>query len=330
MEQVETELQALGLSLPTLNDLSKIEIQVQWTVHNLIPQEGVTTIQGKAGTGKTYTVLQIGSCVADGKPFCGRPTIQENAYFIDFENPVPEICRRAKMIGGSNLRVWHLSHDPAPPPLDSDEWEMYKLLEPGLIIFDSLRASHHLDENSSRDMTFIMSRLKELRSMGFTVIGILHSSKADARGYRGSSALIDQCDHALALERVKKVGSDETVDFEDETDLPLRLSVVQKTRFAPCKMYLSFDPEKGMVLARDPGNNMLREMFEILTDYCKTFDSPSQTQFKDLVRQHMGIGKDRFLALAKRGEQVFWTTFADRKRGNRIVYTPVFCADEQE
>jgi hypothetical protein len=68
-----------------------------------------------------------------------------------------------------------------------------------------MRSAHLLDENSSKDMTLVMSRLKELREWGHTIVGILHAPKGDARTYRGSSALIDQCDHALGFEKVKKV-----------------------------------------------------------------------------------------------------------------------------
>ena len=36
-------------------------------------------------------------------------------YYIDFENPLPEIADRMKKTGGSkNLKIWHLGHDPMP------------------------------------------------------------------------------------------------------------------------------------------------------------------------------------------------------------------------
>jgi hypothetical protein len=324
-----SELEALGLNLPTLADLYDLEIKVEWTVDKLIPSEAVTVIHGQGGLGKTWLLLQLGSCVADGKPFCGLETMKGPAYYIDFENPVAELCNRARILGRSSLQVWHLSHTPAPPRLDSREWESYKLLSPGLIIFDSIRAAHNLDENSSKDMTFIMGRLKELRSYGHTVIGILHSPKGDARNYRGSSALVDQCDHSLGMEKVKKVGSDEVVDMEDEVDLPIRLGVIQKTRFSPYKMYVIFDPAKGFRLADNPENSVLREMYDVLKEHCQSFNAPSQTQFKDLITGRLGFGKAKFLALAKRGEGMFWTSYIDKKHNNKLTYTPVFCSDEE-
>ena len=87
---------------------------------------------------------------------------------------------------------------------DSDEWEIYKSFPPGLFIIDSLRSSHLLEENSSKDASFIMGRFKEIRALGNTIILIHHENKAG--GYRGTTAWFDLSDHILKFSRVKALG----------------------------------------------------------------------------------------------------------------------------
>jgi hypothetical protein len=322
------EVLELGLNLPTLDDFFDMEISVEWIVEKLIPKEAITVLHGKGGLGKSYLLLQLGSAIADGKPFCGFSTMKQNVFYIDYENPLPMLCDRAKVLGKSSLAVWHFTHDPPPPRLDGENWEQFKLLPPGLLIFDSMRSSHLLDEHDSKDMSLIMSRLKELCSLEHSIIGVLHSPKGDARTYRGSSVLIDQADHSLGLERVKGIGSDEAVDFEDERDLPLRLGHVHKTRFIPFKTYLKFDPFRGFNVAASPEDGTLEEMRHFLLQYFKNHEAPTQSQFAALIKESMDLGKSRILKLIAKGERGCWTTLIDRKKNNQRTYTPVFYEGE--
>jgi hypothetical protein len=216
-----------------------------------------------------------------------------------------------------------LTHEPKPPRLDSDEWEKYKAFPPSVIIFDSLRASHHLDENSSRDMTIIMSHLKELRSVGHTIIGILHTTKGDARIHRGSGALIDQCDHVLGLTQVKNIGSDESIEDDFDADLPFRLGHIQKTRFIPFKIYLRFDPSEGFKLTPSPEDEAIRTIYQTLKLYCREHTDPSQKAFIEIIKGELDVGRDRSLYFIRRGEGIFWRSFLLRRANNQRVYTPI-------
>jgi len=313
-----------ALVLPTLSDFFDMDIEVEWVINKLIPKEGITVLHGRGGLGKTWLLLQAGACISDGKPFCGLSTIKEPVYYIDFENPKPELIHRSRVLGRSSLQVWHLSHDPPPPRLDDRQWILYKSLPAGVIIFDSMRSAHLLDENSSKDMTIIMSRLKELRELGHTIIAILHAPKGDSRTYRGSTALIDQCDHALGFEKVKAVGSDTAVDADDENDLPFRLGHIQKTRFTPYKMYLRFDPNEGFLLAPDPQQQTLKAMHQALLNHYRSFGPPAQTKFVDIVKAELDFSKGKIINLIKKGDGTLWRSLVERKFDNRITYTPVF------
>jgi archaellum biogenesis ATPase FlaH/virulence-associated protein VagC len=300
-----------------------MDIRVEWVVEKCFPKQSVIVLHGRGGIGKTWLMLQCGSCVAEGKPFAGLATQKMPCYYIDFENSLATLHDRAIVLGRSDLLVWHVSNPIPPPRLDSGEWVRYKALSPGLLIFDTLRASQLLDENSSRDMTLVMMRLKELRDMGFTVVLIHHTPKSDDRIYKGSTAIQDQCDHVLSLDRVKGVGSEQEIDVEeDDWDYPLRLGVRGKTRYEPFSIYLQFDPNKGFEVAPDPDEDNLKNIHSLLLDFkVKETVSPNQTQIVTLAKD-LGLNRKKLLRLLRKGEGRLWHPLPQSKN-RAILYDPI-------
>jgi len=309
--------------LPTLGDIYDMDIQVEWVVDKLIPKQSVIVLHGKGGVGKTWLQLQMGSNVAEGIPFVGQlHVMQMPVYYIDFENSLATLHDRAIVLGKSGLRVWHVSNPIPPPRLDSkDDWERYKKLPLGLLIFDTLRASQLLDENSSRDMAMVMMRLKELRDMGFTVILIHHTPKGDERTYKGSTSIVDQCDHVLSLDRVHDIGSDLEID-DDDWKFPLRLGVRGKTRYEPFSIYLVFDPSKGFDVAPDPDDETLRTIHFLIVKFKKDHGSaPNQTSIVEMVKEH-NINRKKVQRLLRKGEGQFWTVVTSPKTRAKL-YEPI-------
>jgi hypothetical protein len=311
------ELSYLNLNLPSSLEISQMEIKVDWIVKNLIPKESITLLHSIGGVGKSYLMYGIAKSVADGEPFFGLDVMGMNVYYIDFENPLPEIVDRMKKMGGSeNLKIWHLGHDQMPVRFDAAEWEIYKTFPPGLFIIDSLRSSHMLEENSSKDAAFVMARHKEIRALGNTIILIHHENKVG--GYRGSTAWFDLSDHILKFSRVKKVGSDEDAE-EDNFDLPVRLGLGGKSRFSSAMelkpMYFRFQDHQ-LCCADDPEEEVLRKMADLLDP----LTPPNQSEFQKLVKQNIGIGQKDFRKLLKRGEdKKVW--YAKRSTmGNKFEY----------
>jgi hypothetical protein len=313
--------------LPTLGEIYDLEIKVEWVVKNLIPKQANILVHGPGGIGKTWLALQIGSCISEGLPFLGLETDRVPCFYIDFENPWPVLHARALVLGKSDLRVWHSSHEIPPPKLDADNWINYKLLPPGVLIFDTLRAAQSGDENSSRDMSIIMGRLKELRDMGFTIILLHHTPKSNERIYKGSTAIIDLCDHALSLERVKEVGSEKTIEDIESWDYPLRLGVRQKTRFEPFNIYMQFNPEKGFEKAIDPDDEKSEMIRQILIEKKKDEGKlPNQTELGQIVKERLSMNSGYFRRIMRRGIGIFWDLNSQTSThgGKRVFYEPVF------
>ena len=311
------------VSLPTFEEIRSLGVSVEWIVSRLIPKQAITVLHGKGGVGKTWLMLQMGSCIADGRPFMGLSTQRIPVYYVDFENSLATLHDRAVVLGGSAMKIWHTSNTVPPPRLDSREWIRYKDLYPGLLIFDTLRSSQFQDENSSKDMAMVMVRLKVLRDLGFSIILIHHTPKSNEHIYKGSTAIQDQCDHVLSLDRVKGVGSEEEIDGnEEDWDYPLRLGVRGKTRYAPFSIYLTFDPEKGFEVAPDPDDEHLEAIHSLLVEFKTRKDlPPNQSQIVTLAKD-LRINRKKLLRLLRKGEGRFWNSLPQSK-SREILYDPI-------
>jgi len=305
------------LNLPSSLEISQLDVTVEYIIYPSIPKGAIITFHAIGGVGKSHLAYHLGTSVSKGIPFFGLPVIQMPVYYIDYENPISEIVDRVKKIGGSkNLMIWHLGIDPMPIRIDAPEWEIYKSFPPGLFIIDSLRSSHTLEENSSKDASFVMARHKEIRARGNTIILIHHENKTG--GYRGSTAWFDLSDHILKFSRVKRVGSDEDAG-EDDLDLPIRLGLGGKSRFSSAlelrPMFFKFENHQ-LCLADDPDNEVLNKMAELLN----AAYPPNQTEFQKLVKDNLGMGKEAFRKFLKKGEaKNLW--YARRtKKDNRFEY----------
>lgn len=318
LKNVPGTIQALDLNsyLPTFFDIAELKIHVEYIIPGLLPKQSITLLHGRGGGLKTWLALELGARISEGNFFAGLATGKTPTYFVDYENSLPMIVDRANIIGASGMKLWHISNDIPPPRLDSSDWILFKSLLPGLIIIDTLRSCQLLDENSSQDMAKIMGRLKQLRDIGHTILLLHHTQKADARTYKGSTAILDLCDHVLGLERVKEIGSDQVVD-DNETDLPLRLGTREKTRFEPFAIFLRFDPSRGFYPAGDPDDESLSALRDLLSDH-----ELNQTEFFKLAKYNLEMRRRKFLYLLRKGEGRLWTKSKSAWR-NQTVYCSV-------
>ncbi len=230
-------------------------------------------------------------------------------------HPLCEQCekeRREKIGVAAGFWYWHLACPTGPRKLDEDTWIDYKALPPGLLIFDTLRASHNGDENSSKDMAMVLSRLKELRETGFTIVVLHHTPKGNDGTYKGSTAILDLADHVLSLERQGK-----TEDEEFNPDSIFKFGCRIKTRFEPHSVFLSFDPAHGFTTKDDPDDETMKIMANIL----KREDRPlKQKEFKKILEEKLEMKKARIFKLLKKGAGVFWKVERGEK-DNTLLYS---------
>lgn len=303
-------------------DLRTLDIKISWCVDKLLPKESITLLHGKGGIGKTWVCLILADCISRGLPFMGLDTETLPVIFVDFENSLPVLCDRVRKIGIDDVLFWHNADlELKPPKIDKEDWEQYKALPPGsLLIFDTLRASQGLDENDSQKMAFVMSRLKELRDMGFTILLLHHTPKGNDRTYKGSTAILDLADHVLSLHKVKK-GNPEggEVEDEDDTDCLYRLGTKDKTRYEPFHVFMSFDKEQGFIKAEDPAEEDLKDIYNILKEHPRL----NQKAIFESAKNELDIkSKGKVINLLKKGEGKYWTS---SREGKAVYYEALPC-----
>jgi len=314
---IPEEPKSLLDSLMKWNDILTLDVSIEHILEKLIPKNSITLLFGRGGIGKTSLMMQIARAVASGIPFDTLQTIQSLVYYIDFENPLAVLKERVEKIGQSeNLYVWHISNEIQPPKLDSNGWDLYKQLPPGLLIVDTLRASHLSDENDSKPMSLIMGRLKELREMGFTILLLHHTPKHNDNTFKGSTALLDLCDHVLGLEEVKDYDG-ETLEFDCQN--LYRVGTRIKTRYDPYYIYLTFNPEiKGFNVAVDPDIEKMEGIYEMLK---QSSEPLKQKELREQVKNDMDLPDKEVRRLLKKGTGLYWTVEKGSK--NATLYTPL-------
>ncbi len=313
--EAESEPKADVLScLEKWDYIQKLDIKIEWVADRLIPKKSITVIFGKGGIGKTWFTLDMARSIGSGIPFLGLTTIKIPVIFVDFENPLAVLNTRTQKLGDAEgVFFWRANNEKLKPPkLDSKDWELYKNLpKESVIIFDTLRAAHSKDENASDGMALIMGRLKELRDMGFTVILLHHTAKNFDKMAKGSTAIVDLADHILGMTLVRKKqdGQEIVIDDEDnEEDTIYRVGVREKTRFEPYHVYLTLNPDRGLELAPDPQENILKEMRNILTGHSQMTKTAFTEACKRLgainkIRKLVEIGQGRYWAIERRPDQ---------------------------
>lgn len=329
LDEIEPDLLQYRLfSTPQLNisnslkrgsELQALELQVEWLIDRLIPERSVTLLHGRGGLGKTWICLQIANAIAEGQEFLSLKTKTRPVVYIDFENSLPLLIERLRKLNIKNVLFWHLSAELKPPKLDSKDYIFFKdLPHESLLIFDTLRAAHNGDENSSKDMSFVLGRLKELRELGFTILLNHHTGKADERIYKGSTAISDLADHVLSLHKIKRSNfEDIDDDLEPGPGDFFRFGTREKTRYEPYHLFLTFDPEAGgFLFADDPD----QENLNAIAEFIKTADHTlNQTEIFDWAKAELEIKKKvKLSSLLKKGEKLrLWIS---RKEGYRRLY----------
>ena len=212
---------------------------------------------------------------------------------------------------------WHQSFEPRPPKLDGDGYSAYKSLPPqSLIIFDTMRAAHDLDENDSKDMAQIMGRLKEIRNAGFTVLVIHHAGKGNDRASKGSTAITDLADHVLSLYRVRR-NTFKEIDDDNEAspDDLFRLGTGEKTRYEPFQLFLKRSETGAFVLADDPDE----EAMQAISDFVRAAGHAlNQTEIFTWAKKDLEMGrKTKLVRLLRKGENRLWISI---KTGVKRTY----------
>lgn len=162
-------------------------------VEDAIPASAITFLAGDKGERKSWLVYDLALAVARGRPWlCFPHTAKGNVLILNYDNPTGELGRRFMRMGltakdrvrlhslGINSRRKIPKDLPSLLTLPTGDVAIQRIigyLEPSLIIFDSLRRGHLLNENSSEDMAQLMSIFRSWTARGAALVILHHMPK---------------------------------------------------------------------------------------------------------------------------------------------------------
>ena len=228
----------------------------------IIPQGGIGLFHGKRSHGKTQLSLTLAKSVINGEPFLGRYKCPfGRVTYIGLDMPIPEVQDRIRRIipGIQYPERFQIvaSMDPINLPEmffkdKTKDWvHEVTQFEPDLIIVDTLRKCHFLDENLNSTPSFVYAAVRGLFGTHPTFLFNHHDRKTheSTRGapfeerVAGAGAWVDNSDFAIhvwkgkdrvtvSFPRVRFCEDQPSIvcEFEPET-LLIRLKESEKTAY---------------------------------------------------------------------------------------------------
>jgi hypothetical protein len=185
-----------------------------YLIEPLVPLGGVFLLHGKRGVGKTQFAMSIANSIINGAPLFGRwPVLKGPVVYIQTDmTPQIQQLRVQKVVEVLNLDglffAFPQSLDIVGMHLkDSELVQSVRDVEPVLVVWDTLRRSHHLNEDDSASVQLVYSSARRLFP-GVTHLFIHHDKKSPAdptfkvepeEQFRGSGDWIDSADCSAQL-----------------------------------------------------------------------------------------------------------------------------------
>lgn len=181
---------------------------LQWAIKRVLPREGIASVYGPSGSGKSFLALDAGLAIARG-----------SSWFRQRVKPLPVVYVGLEGEAGvqNRIQAWRQMHQCEVPDTfyfvlkqsfylnkSEDVLALAEAVPQGsVIIIDTLnRAAPTADENSSEDMGQILEGAKTLQiQTGSLVLIVHHTGKDTSRGARGHSSFFAALDAAIEVKR---------------------------------------------------------------------------------------------------------------------------------
>jgi len=197
------------------------------------PTGGTVVLFGRGGSGKTQLALTMAAAIMEGGYFLSKFKARKgNVVLIEVDTP-PLIMQdrlrhfaKHSSLSGLGLAMYDAGIDVVEEATKAKainqlpEWVLsIRAQKPDLVIVDSLRKTHTLDENDSRAPSLVMNAWRYLLGSGTALLFIHHARKTpieytaadDDQGARGTGAWLDDVDAQMQM--IKKGSNNRMVKW---------------------------------------------------------------------------------------------------------------------
>lgn len=163
-----------------------------FVIDKAVPAGFITFLAGDKDSNKSWLAYDMALSVMHHRPWLGFEVVQKGSVLLlNYDNPTGELRRRLKRMGlerDDPLRVHSLgaSNEKIPeglpvmlylPKALEAVQAIVDYLAPTLIILDSFRRSHMLNELSPEDMSMLMAAMRSLTTRGSALVILHHTPK---------------------------------------------------------------------------------------------------------------------------------------------------------
>lgn len=213
----------------------------KWIIDGIIPENGMGSIYGGSGCGKTFLTLDMAYCIAHGVEWFGLKVRQHPVIYMCLEGNAG-FRKRIRALSIKYGQKQFMENARLFPDMGfsiTDDYDVGQLVDniklefPDgcLVIVDTMNAaSAGLSENDSKDMSSLLSHAKRIKEECNSMLLLVHHTGKDAsRGMRGHSSLFAAMDVVLEVkddDGVKQWSATKSKDGITEKAMTFKLNVV--------------------------------------------------------------------------------------------------------
>lgn len=157
-------------------------------VNPYVPIGAIILLYGKTRVGKSPLTWELARAIASGTPFFGRPTIPARVLYLELDTPAPLVQHRVQLVTDPPDDVWWEFLPPCHIVTDRGVQahlrELGKQIEPGCVIFNTLRKIHQGDEKDGSLPSRLYQTLHALFP-GAAKVLVHHDKKSQPREAQG-------------------------------------------------------------------------------------------------------------------------------------------------
>lgn len=284
--------------------LLKPEPAIEWLIDSIWVDKSRGLIAGNPGVGKTWLALEMLISVASGLPCLGKyPVRKSPVLLLEEESSILNLSRRAHVMArGRGLKdsdlsnFYHITRQFIKIPTHERELIAFmKLRGIKLVVFDSLRRFHGVDENSSEKMQPILDSFARINIETSASVVLIHhlskqqdkSSKNVFERLRGTSDLWAWRDCILGMEgeadSTDSVCSFQFRDAESPVPIQIKRVVNESTGAMEVKAFdMSESPEFTAKCSQAISYINAHFGSAFLTDVAKALEGRKQDNLKEV------------------------------------------------
>lgn len=189
----------------TIKDIKQFP-DPKFLIDNVLIEGTITLLGSYAGKGKTLLALSLMRSILDGFPWLGKYTVNRQGPVLLVNEESPDSVLKtytAKIPEDAPFYVLHFEQVRIDQAKDQAALEeVIRVIDPVLVVIDSLVRVHGHEEDSSVEMAQVIGHLRRLTNDGVTILLLHHHRKGagplETRA-RGSSDIPAGVDLELAL-----------------------------------------------------------------------------------------------------------------------------------